>query len=399
MSKLAVHRLPNGDEWFHFNVDGRSIRAQIFKDRSPFYTARFDFRGKSYLRTSGTDVPAVAAKVLREKVRAVFSGQEEASKERHSGATVADVVSRYRAGIVSLGKVRASTAKENVGAFLRIVRAGLPVTANAEKARLRDVDWTGAFAAYVQRLRERAQEVKAEDPWAEKRVPVTANSALRMARSLFTSQAQTLYAGLVLPDPLPLAECHVLAGEPSTSYDPGVWVDMDGMKDAALQLRYAEPAVWVAIALAANLGMRRGELAAMRWEWIERTREGARVAIVERADYKPKRAGRRVALAEGLRIQLEEFRGRSGRDFVLGETPTERRNVLIRASQWVKQWKRPGARSKKTMHELRKHFGSVLLEQHGLERAAEALGHAPGSTVTRKHYATFLSQTPAVEVL
>lgn len=398
MSKIHVTTLPNGDQWFPMNVDGRSIRVQIFKDRSPYYTARFEHGGKPYLRTSGTDVPAVAAKILRDKVRQVLRGEAEASKTRHEGCTVGDVVRRYRAQAPAVRLVKERVARENANALLRLVRCGISATAKAENVRLRDVDWEAAFGAYVRHLEARAAST-AGDPWAMKRVPITANSCLRMARSLFTKRALALYAGLVLPDPLPLSQVALMAGEPDVSYDPAVWVDLEAMKADLARLRYADPMVWLAVALAANTGLRRSEVEVMRWSWLERGPAGVQIAIVERPDFKPKRGGRRVAVGAGLVGQMEEFRGRGGADYVLGATPGERRRVLEAASAWVKRWQRPGARTKKTLHELRKHFGSVLLENHGLERAAEALGHAPGSVVTRKHYATFLTSTPAVEVL
>lgn len=400
MSKIIVTKLPNGDQWFPLNVDGRSIRVQIFKERSPYFTARFEHAGKPYLRTSGTNVPAVASKILREKIREVFAGRAEATKTRHEGATVAEVVKRYQDLAVSSRQVQPDTARANWTAFLRILKAGLAPTAKPGNLRLRDIDGKASFAAYVRHLEARAQKAKADgDPWAEKRVPITANAALRMARSLFTPAALRYYDGLVLPDKLPLSDCQLIPGSPDVSYDPGIWTDLEGMKKSLNEMRYTAPEKWLAIALAANLGLRRKELTSMRWDWIERTQAGSCVAIIERADYKPKRGGRRVAVSPGLLAQLEEFRGKSSQEYLLGATPTDRRNVLVAASKWVKSWQRPGARSMKTMHELRKHFGSVLLEKHGLERAAEALGHAPGSVVTRKHYATFLSATPAVEVL
>jgi len=399
MSKIRITTLPNGDQWFPMNVDGRSIRVQIFKDRSPFYTARFEHGGKPYLRTSGTDVPAVAAKILREKVRQVLHGQVEASKSRHEGCTVGDVVRRYREQAPVARLVKERVARENCNALIRLVRGALAPQANPENVRLRDVDWNASFAGYVKHLEARAAEVRETDAWAVKRVPITANSCLRMARSLFTSRALALYAGLALPDPLPLSQVTLMAGTPDVSYDPAVWTNLEAMKEDLTKLRYAEPLVWVAVALAANTGLRRSEMEAMRWSWLERTAAGMVIAIVERPDFKPKRGGRRVAVAPGLVAQMEEFRSRSGADYVLGATPGDRRHVLTEASTWVKKWQRAGARTKKTLHELRKHFGSVLLTAHGLERTAEALGHAPGSVVTRKHYATFLTSTPAVEVL
>lgn len=148
------------------------------------------------------------------------------------------------------------------------------------------------------------------------------------------------------------------------------------------------PAVRAIYAMARWLGMRAGEIAAARWEWLEQWPTGWRMVIKRRAYWKgPKglRTGM-VSVREDVRAVLEACGDRGSVWILGGANDTERERVLLdRANAFIR---RHLPDREKGLHELRKQAGSMVYTQSGLTAAAEFLRNT--EAVCRKHYATLL---------
>jgi integrase len=382
----------DGGRALKVEVEGRNLRVEVFPWRGPFFYLRVEHKGKGIMRSLGTDLPKVAAEKAARLWIEIREGRLEDKGPVVKVATVGEVVERFRfAGIV-----KDRVARDACSALVRFAGEGRAVGFDARSVR---VDELGVeqWRALLERYRARA--LAGPDKWGVKRVNISANSVVRMVRMLFSPKARRsgIYEGLVLPDViLPGVE---LLPEPGVRYDAGVWRDLKGMGRALAELRLVDPGVWLAVKFSAQAGLRAGEIAAMRWGWLRRRGSGGVVEVREGADWSPKSRDRVVALSEVDWHLINEFRGADDAFVLPGDSVTARGKVLRRARAWVSGWMVPGARTKKRLHELRKHLGSVVLERDGLDRAAQVLGHAPGSRVTADHYASYLTIPKPVEVL
>jgi len=138
------------------------------------------------------------------------------------------------------------------------------------------------------------------------------------------------------------------------------------------------PAWWQALlSLAANTGLRRGTLFALRWEWVDLK---ARKIIVPPNAMKNRR-GKVVPLNDDCITHLQRIRG-VGRDLVFG-FPNCRRHFDTLFHKLQRAAGIPRAKHFGLQH-LRRTLATVLWEQAPAV-AVLALGHA-ASAVTMKHY-------------
>jgi len=259
------------------------------------------------------------------------------------------------------------------------------------------------FLKYVAKARLAAEGRLVQDPWALRRLAVSANSTLRCARSVFARDVLPLYADLRLPAGNPLEGCQYLPESRDIGYQPLDRAVIDAVEESARALRVADLDLWLAYMLVSRCGLRNIEVLACKGSWLERRERivsGAVVyswflGVIERVDFSPKGRSRWVAVPDFLASEI------AGSGYVVapGRTASQRYDLIYRdLSSWLKSMLPPGRRSRKTVYELRKHNGSMIATRDGLLAAQEHLGHVDHQTTSR-HYATLLRPIAPVENL
>jgi integrase len=213
----------------------------------------------------------------------------------------------------------------------------------------------------------------------------TVKSVMRQARSIFAARflvrktfgsVHGQLDGFRLAPLAKAPKCRYTL--PSTNLIDRTWQALPGLTET-------DPSATVAFLLAATAGLRKGEIAAARWDWIDWERGTMHIRCEH--DFTPKSGEERlVGIPADVLGRLKDMR-RPGR-YVLPGTDTERKELVFRRlSAWMRDlgWNRV-----KTVHELRKLFGAQVATQAGLYVAQRALGHA-SPTVTNDHYADLVN--------
>jgi integrase len=390
---IQVHTLPNGDTFFHIEHNGRQRQVRIYKKRSPFYTVRAQIKGVGHLLSTETNIPAIAAKNAVARLNEIYAehrGEGPASKLRNEFATLGEILARYKTSSTA----QDVTIKNNIYKFRRIARAGRNPEINYENIRTNELD-SEQFGKYISLLKKEAEAKLALDPWALKRVNTTANSALRAVRSIFSKKILPIYQGLKLPNPLPLADCAMLPTKiADTTYQPIDNNNLIALEEEINQLKSTNLELWKAYKLCSIAAMRRSEVEAMRREWVVKTKTGWGIAIIQRPYFEPKGKQGTVPIPEFLAEELLKTPGEP-LDHIIQATSTTAREKMIRhkLSSLIKKHLPSGRRSKKTLHELRKHAGSIVASRDGggLLEARDFLRHKT-QTTTDQSYATYLNE-------
>jgi integrase len=171
------------------------------------------------------------------------------------------------------------------------------------------------------------------------------------------------FAGLVIrgAHPLPYASEHDAAKE---------------LQKAHQELRTADPDAWNCYLLALAAGLERKSALALRWADI-RT-DASQIWVVEGGSFQAKADQRYRAIpVDPQTIAL------------LGQSDDQAALVIPGGkAAWDRavRWRRmQGAKTNKAMHALRKEYGSVLIQQAGIDIASRLLGHS-NTNVTQAHY-------------
>jgi integrase len=173
---------------------------------------------------------------------------------------------------------------------------------------------------------------------------------------------------------------------------------IDAMEAEIRGFRESRPDLYLAFYFMLWLGMRKGEVAEARLEWIEEWPTGARMAIVPRSYYRPKGIAGVVSMAPALLAEIKALSGATepGDYLIPAENATVRRNLLrYDLSQIVR--KHLGQDRKKTCHELRKHAVSmVLMRTRSYVDTLKFSRHSDVRTL-QEHYGSFLDELAPIE--
>jgi integrase len=232
---------------------------------------------------------------------------------------------------------------------------------------------------------------RASDPGARASASRTVNSYLRCARSLFSPKiVRFVSEKLELPDPLPFQGLKV--ERPRAPKYQGR-IDVPLLITAAKnELRNSNPNAYVCFLLAIGAGLRKGEIDSLRWQQINFDRQTLRLEVSEHGDLKTDEAADEVEIDEALVTELRAHMPRRKGAFVIGSSRSPKMKL---AGQYYRcqetfealyAWLRgKGITDKKPLHVLRKEFGSIINQRHGLYAASAALRHRNIST-TAGHY-------------
>jgi len=358
---------------------------------SPNYYVRFEHRGKSYLRSLGTSNLAAAKTKAKRIVESIVNGDgqdAERLKLKNDYATIEEVMECYRTKAAKLVELEPRTVTCNSSALRMIFK-----TVHGEDVNLANIKTSELSAETLEEFKT-IKRTGVDGFAALERVKRSANSTITQARSLFTKGVMPIYAGLKLPDLTGWKGVQKFSLQQDVGFRPipsSVLTEMEAAAKA--ELREEKPALYLGYLMAMRLGMRDCEIIASRWEWLEEWPTGTQMVIIVRDYFAPKGAEGRVPMAPEVLAEIRALGGkpRQGTDFILpGNTPTARKNAIERElSSWVRKFLPDRVKS---VHELRKHAGSIVVTQtQSLAQAQRFLRHRSVAT-TEKHYATLLDQ-------
>jgi integrase len=162
--------------------------------------------------------------------------------------------------------------------------------------------------------------------------------------------------------------------------------------NAKNELALAEPEMFKAFLLAIMTGLRRSEIDKLEWRAFDWQNLKIRVEPTEHLALKSEDASADVDLDPQLTKVLQEFYARRTGTFVI-ESPRPSRvgtsylayrcgPIFKRLATWLRAH---GVASSKPLHCLRKEYGSLVCQKHGIFAASRALRHSDIS-VTAAHY-------------
>lgn len=350
-------------------------------------------RGKRFNHALGSNDVRLAEQAARNKY-IVPALQEDwqrvdAGKLKRHFATVGEVLAAWRGMVLKNEEPHRRAAANALLNLLRRVGFAQPEVVSTEQLTGRLVrryfDAAGKACAGLEQM-------------AAARARSTANSLFNQAKSVFKAGALARYAdaGIALPD----MDDFIRAGK-AERFDKGAEVEMEPPPLALVQaVRSGWPAVrewntFAAVGLELAFGLRAGEAAQARWNWL--VVEDGLWVMDARAWLAGQRAsGAKVKRRSGtLRVTalnpfFTVFRARAlaeGRwgvgETVLEGTPTARRDGAFRA---VGAWLRGlGWDLQKTNHGLRAWAGAQVVVRYGHGAAQLWLRHK-SVTTTERHY-------------
>jgi integrase len=223
------------------------------------------------------------------------------------------------------------------------------------------------------------------------------------ARSMFSDKFMPLYAGLKLPDLRPMRELDAPKVSPDAYQFQAISAEKVNALEAeilALRSRFEERdegseltraatdarGIYLGFFLCYWLGMRQGDVANARLEWIDNAGTIPQMSIKIRDYYIPKGTIGDVSIDAKLLADIRELSGaRFPLDYLI---PGPNRNGTLRKlSKIIRKY--VGTDRKGTQHELRKQAISIYCMKHGWEEAVRFARHRD-IRVLRKHYQAYL---------
>lgn len=306
-----------------------------------------------------TEAQARALGLLR-KIKAGVWEERMLSRRPKGIPTVAQVIDAFSNGDVH---VRPATARQYARCLRLIVRQ-----ATGRPALNQPIDrLTGELVREWQAKRQGSDRVNFVDP-AESNTSI--NSILRQARGIFSKRAVESYQadGWTVPDCIEGFRRARNVREVSHTYVPIPAPVIEKMNAAMPALRESDERLWVMLLMIRLMGLRRSEIIRARTGWIVERPAGPVLAIQARDGEKaPKRQDGDVPIPDEL---AEWFASNSNGHLIPG-SDAERRRLAEKLSAWVRPFLPDRVKS---LHELRKHAGSVVVQKTGSwERGAQFL--------------------------
>jgi integrase len=220
------------------------------------------------------------------------------------------------------------------------------------------------------------------------RAAISANSFLRMTKSLFSEHVVHIYRNL----PKEVGEFKASKPLPARQAQYSVSDKRDAMRriiERCEKLKNNKPDDYLCYFLMMHCGMRRKEAAFARWSWIGDNC----ITVREEEDFSTKSGrSRNIPLSDA---QISFLRSRQkNRDHILPGAKTNRyRTIPDRIAKIIRK---EGITGSKSAHELRKYYGANVATQLGLFEAQKYLGHS-SPNITSQYYADLIEAKP-VEV-
>lgn len=331
-----------------FNADGT-------EDRNAPYYVKFMVKGKSHLWSTKTNYLPRArerAKAYREAIVAERFHLADSMKSRSTVPTFGEIFKQYLELPLTIAE---NTRRKNIAGLRMMLKA----------SGISDDDKIDRLGAAVVVKFQKAG-------LAEGVPPSTLNSRLRAAKSIFSARALIGY----VPQ-LPLAYVQDMQRVPALR-EPERLPEVPTKEALALahQQLPAHPDVYRCFLLALYGGLRAGEIAAARWDWLD----GDVIYVGGREFHAKSRKWRTVRLHPEALRQLHECGPKTG-EHIAGLHPTK-----IATRQLAPMLRALGFNFRDPTHACRRWAGSMVADKQGLRAAQLMLGHS-SPAVTDRSYA------------
>lgn len=323
----------------------------------PYYIA-FRARTRRYQVCTGTDDYDEAIAIGIAYKRQVLSGMMPAGKNAGDFATIDQVIEAYKGAT----HIKQTTLVNCISALKRICRVAGIKTSESVASLNGDV-------VYRYLLANRTR-------------PLSANSCVIQARSIFSARARRLYSEMDIPDMSQFLK------EPLLKVQQKFWMPpsddvIRNIIEKSKDLKTQDPAVYVTFLLSAYAGLRCGEIREAHVQWLKKI--GQHWCVVVPAEKCKSGRDRIISIDESIYRELMELRNKDEGYLVPGFSAKQRRlAVEYRHGKWLRSC---GLTSRMTTHEMRKIFGASVATRSGLFAAQELLGHRDPATTMRSYAA------------
>jgi len=237
-----------------------------------------------------------------------------------------------------------------------------------------------------------------------RRAKNSANAYIRLGKSLFSEDIRRSLKDFPFPNPGPFdgvkpfeqgSMRYVSQIEPSSLFVA-----------AKKELADTQPECFIILLLGLVCGLRRKEIDNLLWTSVDFTNGYVRVEATPYFNPKKETSLGRVAVEKKYMDLLAKHQKRAAGIFVIESKNAPRPNAAYshyraakdfrKLASWLKE---KGVSPRKPIHTLRKEYGRIITEQHGIFQASRLLRHA-GIQITAAHYADDQRRlTPKLELV
>ncbi|MFD2255308.1 tyrosine-type recombinase/integrase [Luteolibacter algae] len=246
--------------------------------------------------------------------------------------------------------------------------------------------------AKINMWKKRYVEKAGTDPLKRKRAERTANSCIRNSKALFGKRIIRQLRGIELPEEIPFREVEYFR-QSANRYHSKVNVE-DLIAKAGEELQEAEPEQFKIFILAIFVGLRRKEIDMLMWSAFDWKRSVIRVQHSEFHSLKSDASADDIPVEPEVMALFKAFHEEAaGEVFVIRSDRAPKISKSYRYYRAEKEFKAlldwlrsNGVEDNKPIHTLRKEFGRLITEQHGIFAASKLLRHS-SIQVTASFYA------------
>jgi integrase len=403
-NNLASTRVSKSDlrYWLSRVFKPKSVRgADVYE--ANFYFARFQYKGRRIAMSLGTANQTLAATRAKERYLFLIANgwqafatkyQADERDQVHGEKRANITVGEYIVAAKTESHLALTTLSPYIRAFRRIVAQVMGIRgtkkrydyrnggnrewiAKIDAIRLSEVT-PGRVAAWKKEFVARA----GTDVIARRRATVSANSFVRQAKSLFSkSNILDKLKSVELPGTLPFDGITVEQRTDTKFYGAGV--DPHQLfRDAVAELGPKRPEELKAFLLALVLGLRRREVDLLEWQSFDFTTGTLRVMPTKWYALKTSESAAVLPVEPEILALFRGWRAKARTAFVI-ESNREPKVVSFQRYRceatfaYLLGWLRgKGVEGNKPFHALRKLYGSVLAEKHGIHAASSGLRHS-----------------------
>ena len=392
--------------------DSRYWRSKIFRRVDPrgiesaHYTARIQWRGRRHRFALGTANKEAAAAKAAAIWRDLVAHGIEVTLAKHKSAaapedtlaaatTIGDWITAASevwdgkpATFGGYARALRFIASEILALFKSRKRFGR-TQARAYRKQVDGVALAMLSPQAIQSWRIQYLSRAGDNPARQRAARISCNSALRLARSLFSRRILKFVDPKIVPGELPFRGVEFFSRESmryQSKFDPSAL-----LRTAVDEL---DPDALKVLLLALCVGLRRGEIDRLLWRQVDFDRGLIRVEVTEAGALKTEDSAGAVHIDEELAALLRGFRAKAGSEHVIDGGQAEGGSVsygqryrclkvFARLTGWLRS---QGVTARRAIHELRKEAGSIVATQSGIHAASRFLRHAD-IAITAAHYA------------
>lgn len=324
-------------------------------------------------------------------------------------ATVGEVIERYSAAVDL--QLSVNTMRDYCWAVRKILKTIMSEGRLSDEA-VNQLPVTVLNAGLVRKwqqhcLAKLVADGHGGDKLKEDTAAISCNSMIAQARSLFSKRVMSrkVYEGLNVPDLKEFLGAPVLNvlkrdvyHKPPEEVIAKIWKAARELRDGCLRTAtdgtelegppWKRPGLWLVFYLAAQTGMRKGELRAVRYRWLGASQDGkgAMLTVAFETDFVSKgKRERLVPIAAAVEIECRRVAKENGwptelNDYVVPGLAADKETLFRELGSWMTE---QGWTRRQKAHELRKIFASDLTEAGDPYDTQLALGHGDIKTTMR----------------